>query len=36
MLEANKKTFRIKSKAIERTYKEYKAYKAEFDAYDIN
>lgn len=36
MLESNKKTFRIKSKALERTYKEYKIYKAEFDSYDMN
>jgi len=36
MIEANKKAFRIKSKALERTYKEYKSYKAEFDSYDVN
>ena len=36
MLEANKKQFKIKSKAFERTYKDYKYYKAEFEAYDIN
>lgn len=36
MLEANKKSFKIKSKALERIFKEYKLYKAEFEAYDIN
>ncbi len=36
MLEANKKSFKIKSKALERTFKDYKYYKSEFDAYNIN
>ncbi len=36
MLEANKKAFRIKFKALDRTLKDYKAYKAELESYDIN
>lgn len=36
MLEASKKAFKIKSKALERTFKDYKYYKSEFDAYNIN
>ena len=36
MEESSKKSFKIKSKALQRTFKEYHIYKAEFDAYDIN